>query len=209
MNFIFLSLGALLYIYADKNGIDIPVVDGNIKTDLLFPEIALNQNLGFPIALVFILGLIAAAYSSADSALTSLTTSFCYDFLAIEKHEEKKQKDIRKKVHIAVSVLLIFVIILFKHVLEDNVIGSLLKVASYTYGPLLGLFAFGIFTKHQITEKLVPLVALISLVITALLDIYAEYWFHGYKFGYELLILNGSITFIGLLLLKTNSNKIG
>lgn len=209
VNFIFLSLGALLYIYADKNGIAIPVVDGNTKTDLLFPEIALNQNLGFPIALVFILGLIAAAYSSADSALTSLTTSFCYDFLAIEKLPEKIQKDTRKKVHIGVSILLIFVIILFKHVLEDNVISSLLKVASYTYGPLLGLFAFGIFTKHHIFEKLVPIVALISLVITALLDIYAEQWFHGYKFGYELLILNGSITFIGLLLLKTNSNKIG
>ena len=129
--------------------------------------------------------------------------------MAIEKLPKKTQKDTRKRVHIGVSILLIFVIILFKHVLEDNVISSLLKVASYTYGPLLGLFAFGIFTKHQITEKLVPLVALISLVITALLDIYAEKWFHGYKFGYELLILNGSITFIGLLLLKTNSNKIG
>lgn len=207
VNFVFLFLGALLFIYADKNGISVPLVDGNPKTDLLFPEIALNNNLGFPIALVFILGLIAAAYSSADSALTSLTTSFCYDFLTIEKRPENEQKKIRKKVHIGVSVLLIVVIIIFKHVLEDNVISSLLKVASYTYGPLLGLFAFGIFTKFKIRERFVPLIALISLIITALLDVYAYDWFNGYKFGYELLILNGFITFIALYLLKIKGHK--
>jgi SSS family transporter len=208
VNFVFLFLGALLYIYAAKNEISIPMVDGNAKTDLLFPEIALNQNLGYPIAFVFILGLIAAAYSSADSALTSLTTSFCYDFLAIENQEQKQQVKIRKKVHIGVSVLLVFVIILFKHVLENNVISSLLKVASYTYGPLLGLFTFGIFTKYKIKEKLVPLVALSSLVITGFLDIYSLQWFNGYKFGYELLILNGFITFSALFLLKTKTHKI-
>jgi SSS family transporter len=207
VNFIFLFLGAVLFIYADKNGISIPMVDGNQKTDLLFPEIALEHNLGFPIALVFVLGLIAAAYSSADSALTSLTTSFCYDFLALEKRSQPKQKRIRKKVHVGVSIVLIFVIITFKHVLEDNVISSLLKVASYTYGPLLGLFAFGIFTKIKIKENLVPLVALLSLLITGLLDQYAFDWFSGYTFGYELLILNGILTLILLYLIKVKPQK--
>tara|TARA_B100000809_G_scaffold111195_1_gene109813 strand:+ start:31774 stop:33204 length:1431 start_codon:yes stop_codon:yes gene_type:complete len=198
VNFVFLFLGALLYIYADKNGIEIPTIDGKTKTDLLFPQIALNENLGFPIAIVFILGLIAAAYSSADSALTSLTTSFCFDFLSIEQKEKSKQKSIRKKVHIGVSVLLVLVIILFKHVLEDNVISSLLKVASYTYGPLLGLFAFGIFTKRTIKEKYVPLIAFVSVALTALLNYKAADWFNGYQFGYELLIFNGFITYISL-----------
>lgn len=204
VNFIFLFLGALLFIYADKNGIEIPMLDGKTKTDLLFPQIALNENLGYPIAIVFILGLIAAAYSSADSALTSLTTSFCFDFLNIEQKEKSKQKRIRKKVHIGVSILLIAVIILFKHVLEDNVISSLLKVASYTYGPLLGLFAFGIFTKRNIQEKFVPLIAIISVTATALLNYYSATWFHGYIFGYELLLLNGGITFLLLFII---SNK--
>ncbi|MEI6865860.1 sodium:solute symporter [Flavicella sp.] len=207
VNFVFLFLGALLFIYADKNGVVIPMVDGSPKTDLLFPEIALHQNLGYPIAMMFILGLIAAAYSSADSALTSLTTSFCFDFLSIENHKQEKQKKIRKKVHIGVSVLLVFVIIIFKHVLTDNVISSLLKVASYTYGPLLGLFAFGIFTKYEIKEKWVPMVALISLVITAAVDINSPQWFNGYKFGNELLILNGLITFSTLFLIRVQNIK--
>ncbi|WP_152287298.1 sodium:solute symporter [Flavicella marina] len=204
VNFIFLFLGALLFMYADKNGIAIPTIDGKIKTDLLFPQIALNENLGLPIALFFILGLIAAAYSSADSALTSLTTSFCFDFLRLENQEEKRQKTIRKKVHIGVSILLVLVIIIFKHVLDDNVISSLLKVASYTYGPLLGLFAFGIFTKHQIIEKRVPFVALFAVITTAILNYYSTVLFNGYKFGYELLIVNGAITFLGLLTIKSN-----
>jgi len=207
VNFIFLFLGALLFIYADKNGISIPSVDGKIKTDLLFPEIALNQNLGYPIALVFVLGLIAAAYSSADSALTSLTTSFCFDFLSIDSYKKKEQVKIRKKVHVGVSILLIIVIIIFKHLLEANVISSLLKAASYTYGPLLGLFAFGIFTKYKTQEKLVPFIALFSLIFTAILDIYSIQWFNGYQFGYELLILNGLISYFSLFLLRDQLYK--
>ena len=114
------------------------------KLDLLFPEIALSGDLGLIVGITFILGLIAAAYSSADSALTSLTTSFCVDFLNIEKREKINQKIIRKKVHVGMSLLLIFVVILFKYILDRNVIDGLLTVAGYTYGPLLGLFAFGI-----------------------------------------------------------------
>ncbi|MFT4642271.1 MAG: Na+/proline symporter, partial [Candidatus Azotimanducaceae bacterium] len=138
VNFVFLSLGALLFIYSEKLGIQIPEVDGRTRTDLLFPEIAMNQGLGTGLAITFIIGLIAAAYSSADSALTSLTTSFSVDFLDIEKRPKEAQKPLRKKVHIAVSVLLIFVVILFNS-LDGNVVSNLFKFATFTYGPLLGL----------------------------------------------------------------------
>ena len=199
VNFIFLFLGALLFIYAEKNNISIPMEKGILKTDLLFPKIALTGNLGLPIAIFFVLGLIAAAYSSADSALTSLTTSFCFDFLNIQSKDKKKQKNIRKLTHVGVSILLIVVIIIFKRVLKDNVISSLLTVASYTYGPLLGLFAFGIFSKQKLHEKLVPIITLLSVVFTAILSNNSKVWFHGYTFGFELLIINGLITYLGLL----------
>jgi Na+/proline symporter len=198
VNFVFLTLGALLFIYAEKFGIQIPIVEGNIKTDLLFPEIALKGDLSFSIGIIFILGLIAAAYSSADSALTSLTTSYCIDFLDIKKREESKQKAIRKRTHIGISVLLIIVIIIFKYVLKENVISSLLQVASYTYGPLLGLFTFGIFTKLNIKDKYVWMVAIISVVLSYLLDANSIKLLNGYQFGYELLIINGLFTFVGL-----------
>jgi SSS family transporter len=202
VNFVFLFLGALLFIYAEKFGIAIPTIEGNVKTDLLFPEIALNSGLGLTVGTVFILGLIAAAYSSADSALTSLTTSYCIDFIDIEKREKSKQKSIRIKTHIAISVLLVFVIIIFKYVLKDNIISSLLQVASYTYGPLLGLFAFGIFTKTQIKDKFVWVIAIFSVVICYFLNAYSKQLFNGYSFGYELLIVNGLITFFGLYLIR-------
>lgn len=202
VNFIFLTLGALLFIYAHKFGISTPIVDGNVKTDLLFPEIALQSNLGMSIAILFILGLIAAAYSSADSALTSLTTSYCIDFLDIESKPKTRQKTIRKKVHISISIVLILVIISFKYLLKDNVISSLLQVASYTYGPLLGIFAFGIFTKIPIKDNLVWLVAIISVVLTYIINAYSIQLLNGYIFGYELLIVNAGITFTGLLLLQ-------
>ncbi|HZW63191.1 MAG TPA: sodium:solute symporter [Flavobacteriaceae bacterium] len=199
---LFLYLGALLFIYAHKNGIAVPLMDGAPKTDLLFPEIALNANIGFLLAATFMLGLIAAAYSSADSALTSLTTSFCVDFLDIEKQNQAKQKKTRKLVHIGMSVLLIVVIIIFKHVLSRNVIDGLLTVATYTYGPLLGLFAFGIFTKYTIRDRYVWIVCLISVVvITAIGNIPPEK-LGGYEIGYELLPLNGLLTFIGLILIR-------
>jgi len=205
VNFIFLSLGALLFIYAEKFGIATPVVDDVVKTDLLFPEIALNGGLGISIGIIFILGLIAAAYSSADSALTSLTTSYCIDFLDIESKEKSKQKSIRKRTHILISLLLVVVIIVFRYVLEDNVISSVLQVASYTYGPLLGLFAFGIFTKIQIKDNYVWIVAIVSVVATYFLNLYSTTLFNGYVFGYELLIVNGLVTFLGLLLLKKST----
>jgi len=206
VNFIFLTLGALLFIYANKFGIAVPTVDGTIKTDLLYPEIALNSNLGIYIGAVFILGLIAAAYSSADSALTSLTTSFCIDFLDIENKEKLKQKSIRKKTHIAVSIVLVFIIIMFKYVLEDNVINSLLQIVSFTYGPLLGLFTFGIFTKIKVKDNYVWIISVLSVIATYFINSYSKTILNGYVFGYELLIVNGILTFLGLLLIrKTNS----
>ena len=166
---LFMLLGALLYIYAGKQGINVPYVDGSPKTDLLFPEIALNGNLGFGVAITFILGLIAAAYSSADSALTSLTTSFCVDFLNFEKKNPIDQKNTRKTIHIGMSLLLIIIVILFKYILDRNVIDGLLTVAGYTYGPLLGLFSFGIFTNYKIKENLLwPVLLFVLLFITML-----------------------------------------
>ncbi len=202
VNFIFLTLGALLFIYAEKFEISIPVVEGSAKTDLLFPEIALNGGLGLTIGAIFVIGLIAAAYSSADSALTSLTTSFCVDFLDIENSVKSKQKSIRKRTHIAISFLLIIIIIIFKYLLEDNVISSLLQVASYTYGPLLGIFAFGIFTKYNIKDSYVWVVAVLSVIVSYFLNDYSTQLLNGYVFGYELLIVNGLLTFTGLLLIR-------
>lgn len=202
INFVFLVLGALLFIYAEQVGIATPVVDGNVKTDLLYPEIALNGNLGLLLSVTFVLGLIAAAYSSADSALTSLTTSFCVDFIDIDNIQKEKQKSIRKKVHIAISIALVMVIVAFKYLLKDNVISSLLQVASYTYGPLLGLFAFGIFTKYKIKDKYVWFISILSVIATYFLNEYSQELFNGYIFGFELLIVNGLFTFIGLLLLR-------
>ncbi|WP_117879327.1 sodium:solute symporter [Aureibaculum luteum] len=227
VNFFFLSLGALLFIYADKLGIEIPVVDGRTRTDLLFPEIAMNQDLGTPLAVVFIIGLIAAAYSSADSALTSLTTSISVDFLGIEKRPKEKQIPLRKKVHIGVSLLLMVVVIIFNS-LDGNVVGNLFKFATFTYGPLLGLFMFGIFTKYQIKDKYAWIVALISIGLTYLISIspvlYAYYFDYEniiscgkpawecaekyaaennyYQFHWEILPINGLITIIGLWFIR-------
>ena len=202
VTFLFMLLGALLFIFAKKNGIAMPLMDGSPKTDLLFPEIALNANLGTTLAITFMLGLIAAAYSSADSALTSLTTSFCVDFLSIEQQSETQQKKIRKRTHIGMSVLLVLVIIAFKYILSSNVIDSLLTVAGYTYGPLLGLFAFGIFTKHKIKDNYVWIVAVAVVTIIVLIANIPKDYLGGYVLGYELLPLNGLLTYFGLWLIK-------
>ena len=190
---LFMLLGALLFIYAKKEGITIPLMDGQAKTDLLFPEIALNGNLGISVAITFILGLIAAAYSSADSALTSLTTSFCVDFLRVEEKEVSQQKKIRKQVHIGMSILLILVVIAFKYILDRNVIDGLLTVAGYTYGPLLGLFSFGIFTSYQIKDRWVWPVVFIAVVMTSLLGSIDASTLGGYQIGYELLPLTACL----------------
>ena len=202
VTFLFLLLGALLFIYAKRNNIEIPLLDGQSKTDLLFPEIALNSGLGITLGITFILGLIAAAYSSADSALTSLTTSFCVDILDMSGKSEKAQKSIRKKTHIGMSLLLVLVIISFKYILNSNVIDSLLTVAGYTYGPLLGMFAFGIFTDYKIKDKFVWIAALASVTMVYMLGKIPADDLGGYVIGYELLPINGLLTFIGLILIR-------
>ncbi len=202
VTFLFMLLGALLFIYANKHGIALPLMDGEPKSDLLFPEIALNSGLEKIVAITFMLGLIAAAYSSADSALTSLTTSFCIDFLNLENKAEAEQKRIRKRTHILMSLVLVVVIIIFKYVLSRNVIDGLLTVASYTYGPLLGLFAFGIFTKWQIKDRYVWIVTLVAVIIVTILGNIPAEELGGYQIGYELLPFNGLITFLGLVLIR-------
>ena len=188
VNIFFLALGAMLYLYAEQIGM------GITKGDDLFPLVALKADLGLGVGIFFILGLIAAAYSSADSALTSLTTSFCVDFMNIEQKVERQQIQTRKWVHVGFSVVLVLAILIFKAINDDSVISALFKVAGYTYGPLLGLFAFGIFTKWNIKDRAVPIVAVLSPVIAYVLQLYIP-------FGFELLMVNGGITFLGLCLL--------
>ena len=188
VNIFFLALGAMLYLYAEQIGM------GITKGDDLFPLVALKADLGLGVGIFFILGLIAAAYSSADSALTSLTTSFCVDFMNIEQKAERQQIQTRKWVHVGFSVVLVLAILIFKAINDDSVISALFKVAGYTYGPLLGLFAFGIFTKWNIKDRAVPVVAVLSPVIAYVLQLYIP-------FGFELLMVNGGITFLGLCLL--------
>ncbi|MAR64581.1 MAG: sodium:solute symporter [Flammeovirgaceae bacterium] len=193
-NLLFLTLGALLYLYSDFIQFDIPN-----RTDTLFPLLAINH-MGEFAGIVFILGIIAAAYSSADSALTSLTTSFCIDFLDIEKYKSKKR--VRVVVHIMFSIILFFVILIFNEINDQSVINSIFKAAGYTYGPLLGLFFFGIFTKYNIEDKYSIIVCFISPFLSYLINIYSQEILFGYIFGFEILLLNGLITFMGLYLIR-------
>ena len=202
VTFLFMVLGALLYTYSIKQGISLPLMDGKPNSDLLFPEIALNGGLGITVAITFILGLIAAAYSSADSALTSLTTSVCIDFLEINKKNKSRQISLRKQTHILLSFLLVIVVILFKYILDRNVIDGLLTIAGYTYGPLLGLFSFGIFTNYKINDKYVWYILFTSVIITSVIGNINSDLLWGYEIGYELLPINGLITFIGLILIR-------
>ena len=190
-NLLFLSLGAMLYIYAGHLGIEIPS-----KTDQLYPTIAL-QHLSPFIGIAFILGLIAAAYSSADSALTSLTTSFCVDFLDFEK---KKGADpqMRKLVHIGFSLVLFVVILIFEALNNDAVINGLITAAGYTYGPLLGLFSFGLLTKRKINDKLVIPICILAPIISYVINVNSAAWFGGFEIGFLIILLNGLLCFIGL-----------
>ncbi|CAM3644143.1 sodium:solute symporter [Flavobacterium gelidilacus] len=195
VNFLFLVLGLLFTEYALKNGID-------AHKDQLFAVLA-NNYLGVVVAFSFILGLIAAAFSSADSALTSLTTSFSIDILNIEKrYDAAKQVAVRKKIHLLFVVISILVIMVFKYGFNDvSIIDKVLKFAGFTYGPLLGLYSFGLFTKWNVKDKLVPIVAILAVLISLLLNAYGEVWFN-YTFGFEILMVNGFLTFLGLILIR-------
>lgn len=194
--FLFLCLGAMLYIFAEKHGVAIPT-----SSDDLYPLLALHY-FGLPVGIAFLLGIIAAAYSSADSALTALTTSFSVDFLNAEKHNEAKRQKIKTWSHLMFSALLILVIILFKAINNESIVVAVFRVAGYTYGPILGLFVFGMYSTRKVKDKWVPLIAFISPVICYFISKYSHIIFNGYEFGFELLILNGLITFCGLLLIS-------
>jgi len=200
VNFVFLTLGLLLTVYAEKFGID-------AHKDQLFATIAMKSELGIGVAILFLLGLIAAAYSSADSALTSLTTSFSIDILDIEKkYDAAKQIIVRKKIHVALSLVLILTIIAFKYIIADaTVIAKLFTFAGYTYGPLLGLYAFGLFSKWKVKDKWVPLIAIATPFIGYGISTYCASAFN-FEFGFFILILNGALTYLGLILIRTQQN---
>ncbi|PLX13922.1 MAG: sodium:solute symporter [Marinilabiliales bacterium] len=202
VNLIFLFLGAILYIYSEKFNIPIPDY-----TDHLFPTIAFGY-LGVAAGIIFIIGLISAAYSSADSALTSLTTSLSLDILEFDKkyaNDDKLLKKNRMRVHALVTLLVIFVVILFGLINNRAIIDQLFTFAGYTYGPLLGLYAFGLFTRIKVKDKLIPFIAVLSPFMSYLISHFSETIFNGYQIGFELLIINGIITFIGLLLIKNKN----
>ena len=196
VNFFFLALGVLLTDYASANGID-------AHKDQLFPIIATKGTLGLATAMFFLLGLIAAAYSSADSALTSLTTSFSIDILEIDKKKSVvEQEKTRKKIHILFSFILIATILVFKYFITDvSVIAKIFTFAGYTYGPLLGLYSFGLFTKLKVKDKAVPFICLIAPILTYVISFYSKEKL-GFDFGFFVLVLNGALTFIGLYLFK-------
>ena len=205
INIFFLSVGALLYLYAEKNGIGIPMVGDVKRTDLLFPEIAFNHLTIIP-SVVFLLGLTAATFATTDSALTALTTSFCIDFLAMDKEKNQNKPNVvrtRHLVHFAFSILMFLVIIVFNSLNDKSVVTMIFKVASYTYGPLLGLYAFGLFMKSKtVHDQFVPFICILSPAICFLISKYSAVLVGSYVIDNELIIINGLITFIGLVLIS-------
>jgi Na+/proline symporter len=202
VNLLFLTLGALLFIYSNQNNIPIPA-----KTDDLFPMLALNK-FSLTGGIFFLLGITASSYASADSALAGLTTSFCIDFLNFGGKPEKVKRRQKFFVHIGFSLIFLIIIVVFREISRESVINSVLGIATYTYGPLLGLFTFGIFTNLQVKDRLVPLVCVLSPVISYLLSYYSTYLLGGYQIGLEILLLNGLITFLGLALISKKGERV-
>lgn len=198
---LFLMLGVLLYTFTARHGIANPE-----KSDELFPMIATGNYFPAVVGVLFIIGLISSAYSAAGSALTALTTSFTVDILGAKNKAENELVKIRKRVHIGMAVIMGVVIFVFNLLNNTSVIDAVYILASYTYGPILGLFAFGIFTKKQVRDKYIPLVAILSPILCFILQKNSENWFNGYQFSYELLIFNALFTFIGLCLLIKKRN---
>ena len=206
VNFLFLSLGVLLLLLASQTGLTLPKAGDDI-----LPFFAAEGRLGFATIVFFTIGIVAAAFSSADSALTALTTSFCIDILGIERTQDQQHGEkIRKWVHLGVSIVFIGFILLFKAANNDSIIDAIYMIASYTYGPLLGLFVFGLFTKMCPRDKYVPYIAISSPFICWAID-RSVHQATGYQFGYEMLMFNGLLTFIGLTLLsiRNKNNQYG
>ncbi len=204
VNIIIMCLGVLLYVYANQQGIDLPTdSNGKIITDKVFPSIALNYMPAY-LGIVFLVGILAAAYSSADSALTSLTTSYCVDI----KNEINTPKKQRMLIHFGFTLILFVTVVVFKYTMNASAISALFTLASYIYGPLLGLFAFGMITKRSVRDKYVPAIAVLSPILTFVLNKYSQQLFAGYQFGFELLFINGLLMYLGLLLFSSNKNQV-
>ncbi|WP_375445659.1 sodium:solute symporter [uncultured Fibrella sp.] len=198
VNFMFLCLGALLYIYATTKGIALPA-----KTDELYPLLALNH-FGPVVGITFLLGITAATYASSDSALTALTTSFCIDFMNVETKPEVERARIKHWVHIGFSVLFWIVIVIFNRLSSGDVITAVFDLAGYTYGPLLGLYSFGLFNNRPVRDRFVPIICVLSPLLTYYVNAHSAEWFNGYTFSFERLLLNGLLTYIGLWALSIN-----
>jgi Na+/proline symporter len=203
VNFLFLILGAFLLVYAQSKNVTVAL------TDDLFPTIAFNYLT--PVAgIVFLIGLISAAFPSADGALTSLTTSVSIDFLGLEKRErmtEEAKTKTRYMVHISIALIFFVCILIFRSLNDRAIIDKLFTIAGYTYGPLLGLYSFGLFTRRKVNDRVTPFIAILSPIFCYFLSMYSEQLFKGYKFGFELLLLNGCLTFIGLWIFSNKKNN--
>lgn len=199
-NILFLTLGVLLYSYASHNGIGLPT-----KTDDIFAFLTLNY-FGTTAGIFFLLGITAAAYSSVDSSLTALTTSFSIDFLKLNPQDSQQRRK-RIWVHVSFSLLMSLVIVVFRELNDSSVINTLFKAVGYTYGPILALFAFGMLTKYNVKQRWVPLICVLSPILSYIINYNSEKWFYGYRFGFEILLLNALICFIGLFLVHTKKNS--
>ena len=205
VNLIFLALGALLYMFSAKTGIGV-----GASGDELFATIAIHPKTGIAVGVLFLIGLIAAAYSSADSALTALTTSFSHDLFNFQKKEKDQQLKLRKRMHLMVSLLMLVTIIVLKYTTSQSAIGMIMFFAGFTYGPLIALFFFGILTKRTLKDKWVPITSLISVGVTILIWYYSagapgggEFGIFGrYKIGFELIIINSILTYVALFLIS-------
>jgi len=212
VNILFLTLGVLLYKYAAAKGLDLAHLPqllnakGTLDTDKVFPFLATTQ-FSLAAGVIFILGIIAVTYASADSALTALTTSFCVDFLDIKQYSEAKQTRLRQLTHLGWSVVLIVIILIFRALNEQSLIDAVYKAAGFTYGPLLGLFAFGIFTTRRLRDGLVLPTCVAGVALTYLIVSHSVEWLGGYKFGFEILLLNGALIYLGLLLISQPADR--
>jgi Na+/proline symporter len=211
INLLFLVLGVLLYTFAAKNQVALPVdvETGKVVGDNVFPFLATQGYFPAIVSILFIIGLVSAAYAAAGSALTALTTSFTIDILGTtKKKNDQEVASIRKKVHICMAVVMAIVIFAINLLNNASVIDTVYKLASYTYGPLLGLFVFGIFMKKEVEDRYVPWVAIVSPFLCLIFDLNSKAWFNGYEFSHERLILNALFTFVGLcLLIKKKGNS--
>ena len=211
VNILFMSLGAALIYYAQETGLQLPMNEsGVVVNDKIFPTVAFS--LDKLTSIVFMIGLIAAGYSSADGTLTALTTTFCFDFLHFDKNDKMSEEQkirYRKFIHVGFAFLYLLVIIMFRPFHNESLIDKIFEIAGYTYGPLLGLYSFGLFVKNRtVNDKYVPVIAISSPIISYILNIYSKNIFFGYQFGFEILIVNGLLTFMGLLMISKKLNKL-